>query len=110
MRRIKRAVSAAAMTAAAASAIGISARLSANTLTWTGTTRDPDSPSYTVTAQGGTAGFTNGMNLYLWNTSVANWTSGGAAVGPAYTGGMIGALFRLVFVNVLGNLWRLLAN
>src|SRR5690348_3815822 len=68
------------LAAAAAATVGLyGAFASASTITWTGTTRDPNSANYTVTPQGASAGFTNGQNLYLWNTSVANWSSGGSA-------------------------------
>src|SRR4051794_21418522 len=64
-----------AMLAAAAAALA-GASLSpqairAATLTWAGTIADPSSPTYTAAV--GTP-FTNGQNLYNWDTTTANWT------------------------------------
>jgi fibronectin-binding autotransporter adhesin len=83
MRRAKKMVAGAAIAAAAASAIGWTSHTSAATISWTGAIADPSSSDYIVTAQGTSFGFTSGQNLYLWNTSVANWASGGSPVNYA---------------------------
>src|SRR5688572_19950398 len=59
-----------------------SAPVSAATVTWAGTISDPNSANYDLTPQGTAAGFVEDQNLYLWNTSVANWTGA-----PTYTVG-----------------------
>src|SRR5690349_17385095 len=67
--------------AAGAAASFLSARANAATVTWTGAVADPNSATYSATAQGTAAGFVTGQNLYLWNTSAANW-SGAATFTP----------------------------
>src|SRR5437762_1889669 len=81
MRRARKNFSKAAIASAAVTALGLSSTLMAATLTWTGTTRDPNSPLYTLSTQGTSYGaLTAGQNLYLWTTNVPNWTSAGSAV------------------------------
>src|SRR5436190_13848584 len=66
---------------AASAASAIMAPAWAATVTWTGAVADPNSATYSATAQGMAAGFVSGQNLYLWNTSAANW-SGAATYTP----------------------------
>src|SRR5437870_2361671 len=70
------------MAAGAAAVSILSARVNAATVTWTGAVADPNSATYSATAQGMAAGFTTGQNLYLWNTSAANWSGA-----PTFTAG-----------------------
>src|SRR5688572_12658306 len=78
----KKARASLAIAAAVGSTIAMSSLARAATVTWTGAVADPNSATYTATAQGTAAGFVSGQNLYLWNTSAANWS--GAAT---YTNG-----------------------
>jgi fibronectin-binding autotransporter adhesin len=59
--------------------------ISAKTVTWAGTIADPLSGTYTVntTTPAGRyiEGFTEGSPVYVWNTSIANWTGGNYAIG-----------------------------
>src|SRR5215211_5927866 len=66
------------MSAATGAALAAMTPSHAATVTWTGAVADPSSGTYTATSQGQAAGFVSGQNLYLWNTSAANWS--GAAV------------------------------
>ena len=45
---------------------------------------DPNSATYSATAQGVAAGFVTGQNLYLWNTSAANWSGAPTFFPPTF--------------------------
>ena len=80
MRSTSKFVLSAAVATTVASLFPAAAR--AANVTWTGAVADPNSATYTATAQGTAAGFVSGQNIYLWNTSAANWSGA-----PTYTAG-----------------------
>src|SRR2546421_1911173 len=82
MKRTSKRAAIVSMAAGAAAVSILSARVNAATVTWTGAVADPNSATYSATAQGMAAGFTTGQNLYLWNTSAANWSGA-----PTFTAG-----------------------
>lgn len=82
MQKAKSVVTKAALTVVAGMAL--SQAVSAKTVTWLGTVADPSSGSYTVNttpAGRSIANYTNGAPVYIWNTSVANFSGGNYAVG-----------------------------
>src|SRR6478752_1240691 len=75
--RKSRMIRLAVLSAAATGAVGLAREASAAVKTWTGNVTDPNSGSYAVSSTGQSAGFSNGITFRQWNTTVANWASGG---------------------------------
>ncbi|MEO6435117.1 MAG: autotransporter-associated beta strand repeat-containing protein, partial [Tepidisphaeraceae bacterium] len=79
---------AALLASAVAGSMTLVSAASGATVTWAGTIQDPNSGSYTVTAQGTAGGLLNGT-VFNWDTTTANWTGA-----PTYT-----ALDNAVFTD-----------